>query len=297
MKRTAIVLTLILLLTFVMAPFAYAGDSLAIVSVTPKDGESGKQPQNMAVKVKFSANMMDETAIKINEKLFSIKSADDGSIQPFTIAYNADKYPDELWLVLDKTLESDTAYVFTAKAGITSADGRALAQDFESGFRTRNVQKDSTISMVMMIAMMGLMFFTSIRAAKKAATEAAEKQKGVAAADDAKTNPYKIAKEKNISVEEAKKIVEKEKAKQAKRQAKLDAEKAKYAADYDEQVKAFEAEIRAEMEAERRANNYHVKRAGSMAAKGYAIPRSIVKANKKKREARAKAEKKALNKK
>ena len=50
---------------------------------------------------------------------------------------------------------------------------------------------------------------------------------------------------------------------------------------YVEQVKAYEIEIRAEMEAERRANNYHVKRAGSMAAKGYSIPKSVVKANKK----------------
>ena len=296
MKRTAIVLAIVLLITCLMAPFAYAGDSLSIVGVTPKDGESGKQPQNMAVKVQFSANMMDEDTIKANEKLFSIKNAGDGTSQKFTITYNEKKYPNELWLVLDGPLEADTAYVFTAKAGIQSADGRTLAQDFESGFRTRDVKKDSTISMVMMIAMMGLMFFTSIKAAKKAATEAVEKQKG-AIADDSKTNPYKIAKEKNISVEEAKKIVEKEKAKQAKRQAKLDAEKAKYAADYDEQVKAYEIEIRAEMEAERRANNYHVKRAGSMAAKGYSIPKSVVKANKKKREARAKAEKKAANKK
>ena len=56
MKRTGIVLTLILILAMLFAPLCYAG-GLSVVKVTPSDGEKGKQPQNMAVKVTFSENI------------------------------------------------------------------------------------------------------------------------------------------------------------------------------------------------------------------------------------------------
>ena len=295
MKRTAFVLSLILIVSALFAPLAFAdgepsltaAGGLQIVSTTPRDGETGKQPQNMAVKFKFSENMMDESAIAANKQYFSVTDAT-GSAIGFDIVYNADKYPDELWLILEDTLESNSEYTCTAKAGVASASGNTLASDYTFTFKTRNTKVDNTVSTILMFAMMGFMMFTTVRSAKKMAEEQAAKAKGLPADEDKNLNPYKLAKEKNISVEKANAIVEKEKAKQAKKLAKHEADKAKYAADYDEQVKKFEAEIRAEMEAERRANNYHVKKPASLKAAGGTVPKSVLRANKKKREAKAK---------
>ena len=56
MKRTALVLSLILIISALFVPAVYAdgtliaANGLQIVSTTPRDGETGKQPQNMAVK-------------------------------------------------------------------------------------------------------------------------------------------------------------------------------------------------------------------------------------------------------
>lgn len=304
MKRTAFVLSLILIITALFAPAVFAdgeaslvsAGGLQIVSTTPRDGERGKQPQNMAVKFKFSENMMDEAKINANKALFEVKDAT-GSAIGFDIVYNADKYPDELWLILEDTLESNSEYTCTAKAGIASASGSTLASDYTFTFKTRNTKTDNTMSMVLMFVMMGFMMFTTVRSAKKMAEEQAAKAKGLPVDEDKSVNPYKIAKEKNISLDKANAIVEKEKAKQAKKLAKHEEEKAKYAADYDEQVKKFEAEIRAEMEAERRANNYHVKKPASLKAAGGTVPKSVLKANRKKREARAKEAAKAASKK
>jgi hypothetical protein len=305
MKRTALVLSLILIISALFVPAVYAdgtliaANGLQIVSTTPRDGETGKQPQNMAVKFEFSENMIDEAKIAANTPLFSVKNASGTAIK-FDVVYNASKYPNELWLILDETLESNSEYTCTAKAGIASASGNTLASDYTFTFKTRNTKTDATLSTVLMFVMMGFMLFTTVRSAKKMAEEQMNKGKGPQD-DDKNMNPYKLAKAKNISVEKATAIIEKDKAKQAKKQEKYEEEKAKYAADYDEQVKKFEAEIRAEMEAERRANNYHVKRPASVKAAGGTIPRSVIKANRKKREARekeaARANAKKMNKK
>ena len=285
MKRTAAILSLLLILTMMLCPVSYAA-GVTVTNVIPEDGETGKQPQNMAVKVSFSELMDDRES---NANHFSVKDPEGNSI-PFQVVHS-DKYPNELWVVLDETLQPNTEYTFTADSGLQTAGGSLLGQDFTSTFKTRNTKTDSLVSMVMMVGMMAIMFLASSKANKKKAEEQA------AAGSPAKKqnenlNPYKIAKEKGISLEEANAYVEKQKAKQAKENERIAAEKAKR----DEAMAAEMAEIQARLEAEaeaaRRANNFHVKAPGSMAAKGYKIPRSVVKQNKAKREAAAKQAKK-----
>ena len=161
MKRTAAILSIILILAMVLCPMAYAA-GLEITKVVPNDGEKGKQPQNMAVKVTFNEKMDDRES---NAAYFSVK-ASDGTEIPFQ-AVHSDKYPNELWVVLDETLASDTEYSFTAKAGLQSASGNTLGTDFTSSFKTRNVKTDSLISMLMMFGMMGFMFFASSKAERR----------------------------------------------------------------------------------------------------------------------------------
>ncbi|MDD2295101.1 MAG: hypothetical protein PHW61_04155, partial [Eubacteriales bacterium] len=102
MKRITALISLILILTVFTGTTIFAS-GLVVTDITPKDGETGKQPQNMAVKVTFSQDMMDETAIAANKHFFKIKDAQ-GVDQPFEIMYSADKYPNQLWLVLEQTL-------------------------------------------------------------------------------------------------------------------------------------------------------------------------------------------------
>lgn len=286
MKRTAAILSLLLILAMVLCPMAYAA-GVEVTKVIPEDGETGKQPQNMAVKVTFSEQMDDRES---NANHFSIKDSE-GKDVPFQVVYS-DKYPNELWVVLDETLQSNMEYTFTADSGLQTASGSLLGKDFTSTFKTRNTKTDSLISMVMMIGMMGFMFFASSKAAKKQAEEQAASGGTAGRKQTESLNPYKIAKEKGISLEEANAYVEKQKAKMAKENERIAAEKAKR----DEAMAAEMAEIQARLEAEeeaaRKANNFRVKAPASMAAKGYKIPRSVVKQNKARREAAAKKAKK-----
>ena len=292
MKKTVAILCLALMVVMTFSAVAFA-DGLEIVGVSPADGGKGLQPQNVAVKVKFSADMMDEAAIAANEKLFSIVDPEGKEIAT-TITYNEKKFPNELWILAGEDLASTTTYTFTAKAGIKAADGSALGSDFVSTFSTREVKKDSSISMILTVVMMGFMIVMTTRAAKNAKIkeDPVEAQKAALA----KMNPYKISKAKGISLEEAKAEIAKEREKLHKLEAKAAEEAAKKKAKMEEEMRRYEAELAAQEEAERHANNFHVKKAGSLHAHGIETPKAIVKANKKKREAAAKAAKKAAKK-
>ncbi len=283
MKKTAVILSLILVLAILMSPSVFAS-GLSIVSITPKDGEKGKQPISMAVKVTFSENMMDEAAIAANESKFHITDPEGNEI-PFQISYIEDKYPNELWIILNETLASNTEYHFAVDPGVRSASGSTLDQAFSSVFYTRNTKTDTTVSFVLMVVMMGAMFFASAKAAKKKQEEAVEPVK---AAKNTELNPYKIAKERGISLDEAKVYVEKEKARIAKKQEKYEKEQSRKEEALAAQMAEVQKKIEEEEAAARAANNFRVKGPRSVKAAGGRIPRSVIKKNKAKRAARAK---------
>ena len=291
MKRTGIVLTLILTLCMLFAPLSYAG-GLSVVKVTPSDGEKGKQPQNMAVKVTFSENITDEDSISRNQDKFSIVD-ENGKAYNLEVVCNAAKYPNEIWVVLLEDLEQDMEYTFTAKADISTASGSTLGSDFVSTFRTRNVNTDNYISMGLMAAMMVLMVFASIRSARRQEAKSAMELSQKLEQEAKNLSPYKLAKEKGISIEEATRLVEKERAKLEKRRAKIDLERAKFEKAKAEEIAKAEAELREAEEAARRANNYRVKKKQSLKDHGIAIPASVEKHIRKKRAAAEKAAKEA----
>ena len=96
----------------------------------------------------------------------------------------------------------------------------------------------------------GVMIFMTQRETKKqfAATDV-----NYALAEAKKLNPYKIAKQKGISLEEAQAYCEKERAKAQKAVDKANAEKAKAEAARQAELAAAEARIEAELEAARAA--------------------------------------------
>ena len=286
MKRfTAILAAAVLVICLAVVPAFAAG--LEITGVTPKDGAKGRQPANMAVKLKFSEDMVgDESKDAINTGKITISNAE-GKTYAFTIAHS-DKYPNELWIVLNDTLESDTEYTVNVDSGIVSTSGNTTTETFTTTFKTRNVKTDSTISMVLMLGMIALMIFMTQRDTK---AQMSKTDPNVALAEAKKLNPYKIAKQKKISLEEAKAYCEKERAKAQKAVDKANAERAKAEAAKQAELEAAAARIEAEMAAAHKASVYSVKAPASVKAHGGTIPRSVRNRSKAKEEAERQAAK------
>lgn len=284
MKRITTVLCAALVL--VMTAFGTAHASgLEIVDISPADGSKGYQPANMAVKISFSENMMDEAAIASNTDKFSISDAE-GKQQPFDIVYNADKYPDELWLVLKENLAENSEYTVKIEPGVVSASGSVLSEGMTTTFRTRSVKIDNLISMGLMGVLMAVMFFASSRAAKKA-QEKEDPRAAEKAAEDS-LNPYRLAKEKGISLTEAQAIVAKEREKLDRKREKAEAERAKREERKAEQRRLMEDEFESrEKEYLREEGIYRVKGPRSVTAAGGRIPRSVRRRNEAKRKAAA----------
>ena len=291
MKKTASVICMVLCLLLIAGQSAFAA-GLEITDIVPKNGESGRQVQNMAVKLTFSENMMDEAAIEKNTSLFKITDPE-GTEVPFKLAYSEEKYPDQLWLIIEGALNANTEYTVTVQPGVRSAAGSSLGSAYTSTFKTRNTTVDGWLSMLMMFGMLAVMIFSTRQAAKKAAETA--NSKPVAAVYE-EMNPYKLAKEKNISVEEAKKIIDGRREKQARDAAKREAAKRSEDEAMAAEIAAQEKRIEEELETARKANNIRVHRSGSVVERGLPCPKSVVKANRKKREAEAKAKKAAAKK-
>lgn len=278
MKRAAAVLALMMTLLMAVSSFTYAS-GLELTKITPTDGETGKQVSNMAIKMTFSAEMATEENVKANEKNFVITGAD-GKKVPFYPVYDAEKYPNDIWLILEADLDSDTEYTVTIKGDLKSVDGQTLGEDITSTFFTRNTKTDSNVSMLLTFGMMGVMFYSTSKMTKKAT----EKQKEVQGDPEMELNPYKIAKEKNISVQEAVTIVEKEKAKVEKASKKKAEKEAKKVEESYDDTPTFD------YEEELGPNTYAVKARASVKETGHHIPKAVTRRIKEKKEAERLAE-------
>lgn len=292
-RLSALLIAALLILASASAAFA---DSLAIVDITPADGSKGYQPANMAVKVRFNEDMMDESAIEANKDKFSITDAE-GTELEFDVVYNAAKYPDELWLVLTEDLQPDAEYTFRVAPGVVSSSGHTLAEGVTTHFFTRNTKTDGFISMGLMVVLMVAMFGMTARSAKKAQEK--DDPKAAAKALEDSLNPYKLAKQKGISLAEAQAIVAKEKDKLEKKKAKAEADRIRREEMKAEERKKMEEELEffgtdnSELKRELRAEGiYLVKGPRSVRDAGGRVPRSV----RQRREAkRRKAAEKAKN--
>ena len=222
--------------------------------------------------------MANEEKVKDNEKNFVIKDAE-GKTVSFYPVFDEEKYPNDIWLILEEDLASDTEYTVTIKGDLKSVGGQTLGEDIVSKFATRNTKTDSNVSMVLTFAMMGVMFYSTSKMTKKAT----EKQKAESGDPEMELNPYKIAKEKNISVQEAVTIVEKEKSKAQKAAKKKEAKRAEIEESYDD-TPTFD------YDEDLGINTYRVKERASMKATGRHIPKSVARKIKEKKEAERLAE-------
>lgn len=290
MKRILAILSLALVLALAAAPLAFA-TGLEITGITPKDGKTGLQVGNLAIKLQFNEDMSDPAHDAANTDKVKILDAEGKEVDvKYTIAHS-DKRTNELWYIVEGTLESNTEYTIKVAEGIIASNGDTLGSGQTTTFKTRNTKTDSTISLVMMVGMMAVMFFATSKATKKAMQDndprEIEKKKEEA------LNPYKIAKEKNISLDEAKAYVAKEKEKAKKEQEKAAAERKKKEAARKAEMEALEKQIEEELAAQKDEFLFHVKERASITKTGREVPKAVVKIRKKRaaqKIAKAKAE-------
>lgn len=281
MKRKLAILSIVLVIAMMVAPVAFAG-GLEVTDITPRDGKTGLQITNLAVKVKFNEEVSSVDNDKTNETKLQILDAEGKAVDvKYTVAHS-DKHTDELWYIIDGTIESNSEYTIKLSKGVVANSGNTLASDFTSTFKTRNTKTDSTISMILMCGMMAIMFIATSKATKKAAADAdpraIEKKKEEA------LNPYKIAKDKNISLDEAKAYVAKEKEKLKKEQEKIEAEIAKKEAARQAEIDALEKQIEEEIANQRSEYIYKVKDKASITKSGREVPKAVTKLKKKRTE-------------
>ncbi len=214
-----------MVLTLALSAPAFAADgSLEFIRSTPESGATNVPIENVGVKLFFSGNVTDPSVWAVNEKSFILSDSTGAPVN--YLAYPGQKAGEEGYILVlaDPTpaaegqpgqLAQKSNYTLTISQDLMAADGAVLGEDMSIRFETMDVAANSRLSMILMVAMMGaviaLMFVTNWRKMKAEAEAAAL----------LKANPYKIAKERKITLDEAKELIEKAKEKNQKQLAKV----------------------------------------------------------------------------
>ncbi len=222
MKRTGVIVCLIIMAVSMLAPACFAANTdnaasgtsnFKIESSTPDDGAKGVSVENLSVKIYFDTAMLpkSDSVRKSNLKQFSLTDSK-GKKLPIKVYYSHKE--EGLMMVVSDNVDNDveikgnTNYKLTIGSGLQATDGTKFGKTETISFKTLDKSKSSTVYMIMMAVMIvGMIFFTS-RSAKKEA----EKQKHETKKSET-VNPYKEAKKTGKSVEE---IVRKDEARKAK---------------------------------------------------------------------------------
>lgn len=208
MKRAGIILSLTIMMILTSFSFCFAS-GLELLDSYPKDGSNDARPENFLVKLYFNEVMSSDKVQAENENAFQFTDSK-GKKLPVKVLYDSKK-PKEIWVLVEKTLESNSEYKLRVSGDLTDANGSTLGKDVIVDLKTRNVNTDNNVNMALMgVMMVGMIFYTSISAKRQVKKHEEEE----ALKTDAKVNPYKVAKETGKSVEDvvAKTAKEKEKA-------------------------------------------------------------------------------------
>ena len=218
MKRFAgIAVSAMLLVAMCAAPVSAA--DFELTDSNPKNGYEKVEAKNVMVKLFFNEDVSGEDTQKANKDRISLKDGDGDDVD-FEILYDS-KDSKKICILPEKDLNTEVEYTVAIDGALISDDGNTLGKDEEVVFSTK--KPDSGMGymglMLLMILVMVVMTFRDQRKAQESGDT--DPLAGI------NTNPYKLAKEKNISVEEAVKLIntEKEKAlKKAEKQHKTEKE-------------------------------------------------------------------------
>lgn len=278
MKKIGVLVCLCVMAVSLLAPasFAAGGDNASseaanftIESSTPENNDTGVAVENLSVKLYFSTDMkpQSDAVEKANKKAFKITDPK-GKKVPTDVYYSDDE--EGLVMVVSDTMDSDitikgdTKYTLTIDKSLQAANGQELGETSRISFRTLDQSTSNTVYMIMMVVMIVGMIFFTMRSTKKAA-EKENQEKG----KHDTVNPYKEAKRTGKSVEE---IVAKDRQKKAKEAEALAKKRAREA--------EIEAELFAEEEEEESSGNKRVSGPRPISAAGSDYKVKVVKTNK-----------------
>lgn len=207
MRRAGIILSLSILMILTSFSFCFA-QGLELLDSYPKDGSSDSRPENFVVKLFFNEDVSGTELQEGSGDAFRFTDSK-GKELPLKVLYDS-KRPKEIWILVEKTLESDSSYKLSISGEFTNANGDSLGGDRTVSLKTRNLSTDNNVNMALMGVMMaGMIVFTTLSAKRQM-----KKQEEEARAENkAKVNVYKVAKETGKSVEHVVAKTEKEKEK------------------------------------------------------------------------------------
>ncbi len=231
MKRFASII-LAAALFFAVAAVPVSAADFKLTDSTPSDGYEKVEAKNVMVKLFFNEDVSSEKTQKANKGKIAIENGDGKKLDGVKVLYDS-KDSKKISLLLTDDLKQKQNYKVIVDGSLVSDSGDKLGKEATVTFSTRKA--DTGLGyMVLMFLMIVVMMVMTFRDQKKA-MEAGS----VDPLASINTNPYKLAKEKNISVQEAVKIIEAEKEKAMKKMEKMNRaakEKAKKEEDVDDKV-------------------------------------------------------------
>ncbi|MDR2156558.1 MAG: Ig-like domain-containing protein [Clostridiales Family XIII bacterium] len=181
-------------------------------SYPPNDGKN-MPVQNVGIKLFFDGNVAAEAVRKNNSDCFKLTDSKGKTVK--TEAYYGSKRNDYILVTAvpkSGSLESDSKYTLTISDELRSADARTLVGEETITFTTVDTTGNTQVYMLLMFVMVaGMIAMTFISNRRKAKAQAE------AVMREGKVNPYKLAKDKGITLQQALALIEKEKEKKAKR--------------------------------------------------------------------------------
>lgn len=252
MKKSGIIIGLSILMTLMSFSFCFA-QGLELLDSYPKDGSSDSRPENFLVKLYFNEDVSGMQTEESNDNAFKFTDSK-GKQLPVKVLYDS-KRPKEIWVLVNEILESDSSYKLYISGELTNDNGDSLGEDKTINLKTRNLNTDNTVNMVLMgVMMVGMVFFTSISAKRQMKKQTEEAK----AEGKEKVNVYKVAKETGKSVEAVVAKTEKQKAK-----ARAQAEKKNQSRVRDEGKSADEKAAQPDMNTRRVTEPRPIAAAGS----------------------------------
>jgi len=195
-----------------------SGKALNILmdEISPQDGSDNLQLQTIGIKLYFDGDVAAENVRKNNSEAFTFANAKGKEI-PSSVHFDTKGNTGYLLVTVmpknkNHTLSQNAKYSLTISGDLSSADGRVLGEDITLNYKTMDMSSTSKVYMLFMALMVaGMIGMTVFQNKRKAKAQAEINEKA------GKVNPYKLAKEKKISVAEANAMIEKEKERRAKR--------------------------------------------------------------------------------
>ncbi len=213
MKRFAGIVMSAMLLTALFAVPANAA-SFELTDSNPESGYEKVEVRNVMIKLFFNEAVSAKDTQATNKDKITLKDSD-GKDVDFEIIYDS-KDSQKICLLTENDLVQEEKYTVTVDGSLVSDEGNQLGENAVVDFSTK--KSDTGLGymglMFLMIIVMMVMTFRDQKKAKEDGTA-----QNIAASIN--TNPYKLAKEKNISVEEAVKLINAEKEKARKKAEKL----------------------------------------------------------------------------